>query len=144
MLDITVKVPEDRVAEFYSMYGRWLAGDDTTESPEADPAQIRRWTSADEALARELWAKFNDRARALFSVLLDNPHKEFSGQELADLVDIPNGANGVAGVLAWPGRYCRQAHRNICWSVGNNHDGSLAVYWMDGVLADLFGKARRS
>ncbi len=106
----------------------------------ADPAvDFRRRGTGSRAVG-----KVQRPGESLFSVLLDNPHKEFSGQELADLVDIPNGANGVAGVLAWPGRYCRQAHRNICWSVGNNHDGSLAVYWMDGVLADLFGKARRS
>jgi len=33
------------------------------------------------------------------------PEKKFSGEDLAEALDIPNGKYGTAGVLAWPGRY---------------------------------------
>ncbi len=35
MIDVTVKIPEDRVPEFYQMYGAWLNGHTPAPSPSA-------------------------------------------------------------------------------------------------------------
>jgi hypothetical protein len=123
-----------------------LSGEGLTPDlePESQPAGVTAWSRDDEELAKQLWAKFNDRARALFSTLLQEPGRQFTGQELAGMLDIPNGSSGVAGVLAWPGRYCKQVGRSICWHVGWTQDDYLAVYWMEGVLADLFRKASKA
>src|SRR3954452_3276160 len=99
MIDVTVKVPEDRVPEFYVMYGRWLSGEVLPEPEEHAEVGVSAWSNEDGELAHQLWAKFNERARALFTTLLRADGRRFTGQELADLLDIPN---GVAGVLAWP------------------------------------------
>jgi hypothetical protein len=142
MIDVTVKVPEDRVAEFYTMYGQWLSGAlSPAPEPTVEDAEVSEWSSGDVELAQELWNKFNDRAKALFTTLLENPGQRFTGQELAERLNIPNGSNGVAGVLAWPGRYCKQYGRTICWHVDWSDDAYVAVYWLEGVLADLFRKA---
>src|SRR5262249_6531104 len=103
MIDITVKVPEDRVPEFYSMYGAWLNGAPhvlmSTATRNADSGGDHLpWSDSDGALAAEVWDKFSGVAKRLFSRLIDEPDRRFSGEELASLLDIPNGKHGVAGV----------------------------------------------
>ena len=142
MIDITIKVPEDRVAEFYAMYGTWLAappapGPDELESGEGKAP----WTPADTELAASVWLKFSETAKCLFSMLIDNPERRFGGDELAEILNIPNGKHGVAGVLAWPGRHCFAVRRTWPWSWAYPHDGT-AVYWFTQENADLFREAR--
>jgi hypothetical protein len=67
------------------------------------------------ALARSVWGKFSPGAKALFSLLMDEPGRKVSGKDLASTLDIPNGASGVAGVLAWPARHCAAVNRVGPW-----------------------------
>ena len=62
------------------------------------------------------WEKFNPRAKALFSLLMDHPGHKETGEGLAATLDIPNGKSGVAGVLAWPVRHCAAMNRVVPWS----------------------------
>jgi hypothetical protein len=144
MLDVSVKVPEDRIAEFYAMYGRWLAspggeGSADEQHISAETGAVE-WGPDDIELAATVWAKFSPRARAVFSTLIDEPGERYFGEELARLHNIPNGSHGVAGVLAWPSRHCVAAGRRWCWKWDNRERG--AVYWMDDTLAQLFRQAR--
>src|SRR6478735_6805174 len=111
MIDITIKVPEDRVGEFYELVGRWLAGAPLVphDAPDSTIERIERWanTPEDLELAKQVWSKFSPPAKAMFNTLIDAPGRKFTGEELADMLDIPNGMYGIAGVLAWPGRYGR-------------------------------------
>jgi hypothetical protein len=139
MLDITVKVPEERVAEFYAMYGHWLSSP-AGEAPAAE-ANLTNWTEADAELAAKVWKKFSPPAKALFSTLIDNPNTAYASDQLAEMHGIPNGKHGVAGVLAWPTRHCRDVGRVGCWQ-WHYPDGENMNYSMDDVLANLFKKAR--
>jgi hypothetical protein len=141
MLDVTVKVPEERVADFYSMYGRWLARspEDPLEAP-AERLERESWTVADADLAIEVWGKFTDSARALFSILLDSPGREFGGDELATRLGL-SGKNAVAGLLGWPGRHCHEVGREWLWD-WRYPDGKTAVYWLTPEIAELFQPAR--
>jgi hypothetical protein len=157
MMDVTVKVPVGRIAEFYAVHAAFL-GESQTGSPgavqplravspplsilggEADGRQP--WTQVDAALAAKLWGKFSDAAKALFSQLIDEPNRRFTGQELAEMLDIPNGHSGVAGVLAWPGKWCKQASRQLLWKWGHPAPGQPVVYWMTPEDAALFREAR--
>ncbi|WP_018787619.1 DUF6416 domain-containing protein [Micromonospora sp. CNB394] len=143
MLDITVKVPPERVADFYSMYGRWLAGADAASAGQVSGVKPEPtdWTQADVDLARTVWGRFSDNAKALFSTLIDQPGREFDGDDLAESLNIPNGRHGVAGVLAWPSRHCAAAGRNYCW-LWSSREGGPVVYWMTDELAGLFRQAR--
>jgi hypothetical protein len=145
MMDITVKVPEERVADFYSMYGRWLAAPESFAADQSgiDDPELTAWASTDVDLARSVWAKFTSTARALFSKLIDEPGQQFAGDELAAMIGVPNGRHGVAGVLAWPARHCFAAGRSYCW-YWSYPDGETAVYWMADELAALFREARDS
>lgn len=141
MQEIRVLVPEERVADFYKWFGGWLDTPERYEPGAAAPDHDRvDWsnTPEDKELAEKLWAKLSGRAKALFGHLIDQPDARFSGKELAATLDIPNGRYGVAGILAWPGRYCLAMHRHlpIRWS---DQEGA---YWMEPSVAQLFAEVR--
>lgn len=50
----------------------------------------------------------------------------------------------MAGVLAWPGRYCAEAGRSLPFSFEDGPTGGSGNYWMTTEVASLFGKARAS
>jgi hypothetical protein len=159
MMDVTVKVPEDRIAEFYAMHAAWLSSTEAQSSALSDIFESRRvtiasgaedvddrlpWTDTDALLAAKLWEKFSNAARALFSTLIDEPNRRFTGEELAEMLSIPNGHSGVAGVLAWPGKWCKQTNRKLLWEWGYPVPGEPVVYWMTPELAALFRDVRDS
>lgn len=147
MIDVTVKVPEDRVGEFYSMYGSWLTGSHSgvskSTSVPAEPSRekLPQWSSSDTELASALWDKLSDPARRLFSLLIDAPEERFSGDELSRILGIEKGRLAIAGLLTWPGRYCREVGRDYFWSF-DYPDGELAEYWFTRENAALFGGVR--
>jgi len=130
---VKVLVPVERVAEFYEMFGRWLAG---RADEDATGGELEPWSDDDLALAETVWGQMTKRARDLFSALMDHPEERVSGKQLAEDLGIPNGMYGVAGVLAWPGRYCYRLGRKfpVKWEAGD--------YWMTSDVATLFGRAR--
>ena len=151
MIDVTVKIPEDRVAEFYGLVGRWLAGElreNTVDGeglvPEAHPAPPSEWATSEEdlALARLVWKKLSPRAVAFFSALMAEPGRRMSGEELADGLEIPNGKYGIAGVLAWPGRFCAAVNRTLPCRYEAGPAGTSASYWMEPEVAQLFARVR--
>lgn len=152
MPDITVPVPDDRVPEFYQFFGLWLGGSlalpdggsKTHSEALGDPGKRRDWTGSDEDHedAEKLWSKMTSRAKGFYSLLIDAPGTEFSGNQIAEELSIPNGANGVAGVLAWPGRYCFNMNRQLPQHWKDGEDGGPSVYWMDADVAALFAAVR--
>jgi hypothetical protein len=149
MIDVSVKVPEERVAEFYAMYGSWLKSPQGLECEPEDDLDGREagadrastpWGPGDLELATAVWAKFSPRTKALFSTLIDEPNEQYYGEELARMHKIPNGSHGIAGVLTWPSRHCAAVGRSACWQWKTHERGT--VYWMDPALASLFKHAR--
>jgi hypothetical protein len=144
--DITVKVPAGRIAEFYEMHGRWLRGEPSLDPGDADIGEIDRlpWDPEhDLELAKKAWALFPNRAQLVFTTLIDNPGKPYSGDDLAAIHDIPNGRMGLAGVLAWPGRYLYKLGRVLPAKVVPNPEGG-SWYSMEPDLAELFKEARNA
>ena len=147
MIDITVKVPEERVGEFYSMFGTWLSGSPPglptpgTKTVEGDRDALQPWSDADTELAAEVWGKLSAPAKRLFSTLIDNPGSRFDGETLGEMLELPNGKHSVAGLLGWPGRYCHEVNRKWLWSF-DYPDGELADYWFTPEDAALFREVR--
>lgn len=143
--EINVKVPKGRIGEFYQMYGRWLSGAPTPESNGmAGAFGPLPWDPAtDGELAIEAWKLFPERAQRLFSTLMDRPGERFSGDQLAEMHDIPNGVYGVAGVLAWPGRNLKKLDRTLPISVTPNDEGG-SWYSMEPEIVGLFTAAREA
>lgn len=146
LIDITVKVPEGRLGEFYGLVGHWLSGNPVgvDEDLDASPTPMADWSnSADDlALAKVVWAKFSPRAQAMFSTLMERPGEKHSAASLAEELDIPNGMYGVAGVLAWPGRHCAAVGRNLPVKFEGGTKGEGASYWISQDVCDLFAQVK--
>lgn len=155
MADITVPVPDERTAEFYQFFGLWLAGSlsltatsmEVSQGPTENPGSpaYTSWDDEtqdplDDAVA--LWQKYSSRARAMFGLLIDNPDKEYTGAEIAETVGIPNGAHGVAGVLAWPGRHAAAIGRGLPTRFRDDPDTLESFYWIPANRAEIFKAAR--
>ena len=119
---ITVAVPEERVPEFYSWFAHFLAAEPggvpggaaagaaaarPGPRPQRTTGEAEPWTDQDADRAAWLYHRLAPPARALFDLLLDAPGERFSGNDIAARLGLERGAHGVAGILAWPGRYTR-------------------------------------
>jgi Family of unknown function (DUF6416) len=138
--EITVQVPKDRVGDFYRWFGSWLDGVEQHEPGDQSQGYNKAngmapWDpSKDWELAVELWGKLSANARRMLSYLIDHPTRRIDGDELAEALEIPHGKYGIAGVLAWPGRYCIAMGRNL--PINWDDDG----YWVDRGVAKMFAK----
>ncbi|MCW3041748.1 MAG: hypothetical protein JWM31_3653, partial [Solirubrobacterales bacterium] len=99
--------------------------------------EAQPWTAADAEQAAWLLGKLAPPARALFALLAGAPGERFSGNDVAARLGLDKGAHGVAGVLAWPGRYCRKLDRELPILTEGRGDGGTD-YYMDPDVARLF------
>ena len=150
---VTVAVPEERVPEFYVWFAHFLASEDGGGPPwrgrgrggrgfgPPPRREVAPWTAEDAEQAAWLYGKLAPPARELMDLLLEEPGKRFSGNEIAARLRIENGAHGVAGILAWPGRYCRKLGRELPIATAGRDDGGTDYYVVPDV-ATLFTAAR--
>jgi Family of unknown function (DUF6416) len=148
---ITVAVPEERVPEFYSWFADFL----TAEPGTAPPGEWRRrghrgrrvgphasaWSANDADQAAWLYRKLAPPARELFDLLLDAPGERLGGETIARRLGLEKGAHGVAGILAWPGRYSRHLNRILPIDTEGRADGGTD-YYIDPDTAAIFAAAR--
>jgi hypothetical protein len=148
MIDVTVKVPEDGLVEFLQLHLDWLKnrtqGLSTPNSDASDRAAqvgLQHWSQDDGGLAGEIWRKLTEPAKRFVSILVDNPGRPFSGDEIAERLGLSNGKHGVAGLLGTPVSHCKAANRERLWS-SDSPDGELKRYWITPENAALFRAAR--
>jgi hypothetical protein len=152
---ITVAVPEERVPEFYVWFANFLSA--TPGAPPWGPGRRRggprggplhghgepaAWSAADGDEAAWLYGRLAPPARALFDALIDAPGERRPGNELAARLGLDKGAHGVAGILAWPGRYSRKLARELPIATEGRADGGTD-YYMEPDVAELFAAARK-
>jgi Family of unknown function (DUF6416) len=140
MLEIKIMVPATRLGDFYQWYGGWLRGDEmlktnlvTNPNPIGNPP----WsdTPEDLELASQLWEKMSEDAKRMIRYLIDHQSEgKIDGGPLSEALGIPNSRYGLAGVLAWPGRYCNALGRRL--PTRHDDDG----YWMEPEVARLFSR----
>jgi hypothetical protein len=154
---ITVAVPEERVPEFYIWFAGFLAAEAGAPAgpPRGGPGGPRRarggpghrfgdaaaWSAADADEAAWLYGRLAPPARALFDLLIDAPGERRAGNEIAAGLGLEKGAHGVAGILAWPGRYSRKLARELPIATEGRDDGGTD-YYMDPAVAEIFAAAR--
>lgn len=150
--EVTVAVPEERVPEFYSWFAAFLAAEPGTPPPyggrgRRGPRGMRRheearaWSAGDADQAAWLYGRLAPPARDLFDLLIDAPGGRFGGEDIAKRLKLDKGAHGVAGILAWPGRYSRHLGRPLPIATEGRDDGGTD-YYMDPDIAALFAAAR--
>lgn len=141
---VSLSVPTHLYGDFLETAGEFINSRLHDVQPEGDEATIEtiHWLEADYAddleNAIHVYGLLSARGRGLFDLLMDNPDKRFSGDELADILNIPNGRYGTAGTLAWPGRHAQAVGRRlpVYW------DRETHTYWMTKEIASLFREAR--
>ncbi len=152
---ITVDVPEERVPEFYLWFGAFLASPPGSGPPRGGHrggmgrrggppwahGDRHAWTGDDLESARWLYGRLSEPARELFDLLIDQPGERFAGNDVASRLQLDKGAHGVAGILAWPGRWCRKLGREFPITAEAREDGGTD-YSMTPELAVLFARAR--
>jgi hypothetical protein len=154
---VTVAVPEERVPEFYMWFAQFLAADPGSGPPRGGPFprggrgrgfgpprapfEAQAWSAQDADQAAWLYGKLAPPARELFDLLIDAPGQRFSGNEIAARLKVQRGAHGVAGILAWPGRYSRKLGRELPISTEGRDDGGTD-YFLTADVAKLFAAAR--
>ncbi|MEA2309843.1 MAG: hypothetical protein QOI65_2129 [Thermoleophilaceae bacterium] len=155
---ITVAVPEERVPEFYIWFAGFLSAGAGGPGPGGPPwggrgrggpghgprhafGEPAAWSAADGDEATWLYGKLADPARALFDLLIDAPGERRAGNEIAAALGLEKGAHGVAGILAWPGRYSRKLAHELPIATEGRDDGGTD-YYMDPAIAELFAAAR--
>ena len=148
---VTVAVPEERVPEFYSWFAAFLAAEPGTlpliggrgrRGPRGSRhhGEAHAWSAEDAELAAWLYRKLAPPARELVDLLTGSPGERFGGEEIARRLGLEKGAHGVAGILAWPGRYCRHLDRVLPIATEGRADGGTD-YFMDPDVAALFAVA---
>lgn len=158
---VTVAVPEERVPEFYVWFAQFLATEPGSGPPRGGPFpwggrggargrglgpprpefEAEAWSADDADQAAWLYRKLAPPARELFDLLIDAPGRRYSGNEIAAALRLEKGAHGVAGILAWPGRYSRKLGRELAISTEGRDDGGTD-YFLDEDAAALFATAR--
>ena len=151
---VTVDVPEERVPEFYIWFANFLAAEPSGPPWRGGPGgrgprgrgprahhEAAAWSAQDADQAAWLYRKLAPPARELFDVLIDAPEQRLSGNEIASRLRLERGAHGVAGILAWPGRYSRKLGRELPISTEGREDGGTD-YYLTSDLAELFSAAR--
>ena len=149
---VMVAVPEDRVPEFYSWFAAFLTAEPGTPPSSRGcgrrgprglhgHAEASAWSAEDVDQAAWLYRKLAPPARELFDLLADAPGERFGGEQIAHRLRLDKGAHGVAGVLAWPGRYSRHLGRVLPIATEGRADGGTD-YYMEPAVATVFGTAR--
>ena len=150
---VTVAVPEERVPEFYSWFAVFLEAEPGTPPRLGGGgrrgrrglhhrAEARAWSAQDADQAAWLYGKLAPPARALFDLLADAPGERIGGEGIAKRLGLEKGAHGVAGILAWPGRYCRHLGRVLPIATEGRADGGTD-YYMEPDVAGLFAASRK-
>ena len=157
---VTVAVPEERVPEFYVWFAGFLAAGAGGSPPWGGPMpwtgpprgpgrgfgrrelpEAVAWSAHDADQAAWLYAKLAPPARELLDLLIDAPGQRFSGNDIAARLRLEKGAHGVAGILAWPGRYSRKLGRALPIATEGRDDGGTD-YFLEPDVAALFAAVR--
>ncbi len=149
---VTVAVPAERVPEFYAWFAAFLVSEPGSPPPFGGRSRrgprgsrghrdVQSWSADDADQAAWLYRKLAPPARELFDVLVDRPGTRVAGEQLAKQLDLDKGAHGVAGILAWPGRYSRHLNRTMPIATEGRADGGTD-YYMEPDTAELFRLAR--
>src|SRR5438128_1580734 len=121
LMNVTVPIPECRLAEFYRLYSTCLGADAAgiaglrtgwatvaAAHGGAVAGQRRAWDAGDQeqlAAMAELWGRSSDGAKALFAELMRDPTAEASVDDVAQRLGVERSA--VTGTLSWPVRIAR-------------------------------------
>jgi hypothetical protein len=134
MMDVTVKVPEDRLGEFFLMYGQWLQGLGNGESGSAERLE---WTITDETLAGEFVRKLPESGRRFLDLMISTG--EMNGRSIVGPLGL-NEVTQLPGVHGWIGRVSKAFGRKNPIKARPTADGT--IWWVEPPVAELFERVK--
>ena len=137
MIDVTLKVDEARLAEFYAMYAHWLETSTPAATAPDGELKLNGWGLGDEDQARHVWSRMSPQARHLFQLLPAAPDSVPWG-DLANALGPDADATTVGGTLGWPARFAKEVGRTRPTRAGETPQGT--VYWLEPEVKALFDK----
>ena len=142
LVEVNVKIPASRIGDFYSVLGQWMDGPPLARGESRRGGHVQRWGGGrtDMKFAYHVLRKLSPPAKRLFGILISNPGVRYGAAQLAELASIENGRYGIAGVLAWPARYCDELRRPLPIEMEARDGGS--IYWMEEDVARAFVEAQ--
>jgi hypothetical protein len=134
VIDVTVKVEEGRLGEFYAMYAEWL------QAPaSAQDAVLTDWGPEDLSEAKSVWSRMSGPAKRLFKLLPAAP-TSVVWTELAGALGDGADSYTVGGTLGWPARYAKDVGRKRPVRARDTPSGT--VYWLEPTVKALFDKVQ--
>ncbi|GAA1656722.1 DUF6416 domain-containing protein [Actinoplanes couchii] len=137
--------PEDRYARFC----RQVLADSAEDAVRQCREQVAEdyedftypdWAETDQKMFEDFIFQFlSPNARAILTVLAEQPGRRFTGAQLATITGMRN-SKVVAGTFAHPGMLNFEVERNLFWSTDRADDGRCE-YWLTDVQAHLFRHA---
>jgi hypothetical protein len=103
LVEVTVRVPEERVGDFYLMHGQWLQ---SLGQAEAQPGR-EEWSSKDVSLASEMKKALPANSAALLDLLVRK--ESLTTEEVAHELGLD--VSQVTGVAGWVGRVANTVNR---------------------------------
>lgn len=139
MIDITVKVPEERLAEFYAMYARWLEAGTPKEGGAREGEGLVDWGAEDLTQASYVWKNMHARARILLEILLAS-EDPVPGRDLAKALGPDAREDTVFGTFGPPAKLAKEVGRRHLIRSTHYTDGN--TYWLEPAVRAAFNATR--
>jgi hypothetical protein len=137
VIDVTVKVAEGRLSEFYAMYATWLKTEPSEER--SNNSTLSDWASGDVDEARHVWSKMNSGAKKLFEILL-GASAPVAGDQLAGVLGQDAGEDTVFGTFGPPAKLAKEVGRKHM--IKSEHTPLGNSYWLEPTVKALFAKVQ--
>jgi hypothetical protein len=134
MTEVTVKVPEERVAEFYVAHGQWL---EKISCETAGHARRQEWTTKDGQLARDVWSKLPVNSARFLEEVIDAG--EIEGAALVRRMGL-NDVVQLVGLHGWVGRVCNEFGRTSPVNTKATPNGT--AWFIDQTIGKMLKDAR--
>ncbi len=132
LVEVTVKVPEDRLGEFYLMHGQWLGALDPKEGA---PERVE-WRSEDNEPAGAMWTDLPPNSATLLELLV--AEGEMDGESIVQRLGL-NDVSQVTGVAGWVGRVAKRVGRTSPIKTRPLSEGT--AWRVEPDVAQLFNQA---
>jgi Family of unknown function (DUF6416) len=138
-INATVAVPAERLADFYEMFGRWLAG--ASGRLVSSSAPRLSWGADEVATAVEFYEWISAKAALILDFWMDHPGIWLTSSDTAAAAGLA-GAYGVAGSLSSVGKAAAKFGRELPFEWRAGAAGAPGSYRMSESTAELFQAAR--
>jgi hypothetical protein len=137
-VSIDVRVPGERIPDFYRMFSSWLSAEENAV-PQSTQQTAKSWFDGDRSSeAVKLLNSVTPFANRILTFLMYHPGQPISAEELAKKVGLPS-PRVMTGSLKSVGVQSRRLGLELPYFLERTVNGSM--YWMDHAVAQTLKRA---